>query len=116
MDPREGGLIETTAGPPPAPEETKRVTGRILVWDPPHVFEHEWRGRLSGDNVVRYELTADGEHATILDFTHRGLSVANTRGWVPGTHAFLDRLAAHLASEPLPDWNERHAEVAPAYT
>jgi uncharacterized protein YndB with AHSA1/START domain len=116
MDPREGGLIETIAGPPPAAEDAKRVTGRILVWDPPHVFEHEWHSRIVEDSVVRYELTADGDHATILDFTHRGMSVANTMGFIPGTHAFIDRLAAHLAAEPLPDWQERYSEVAPAYT
>lgn len=115
IDPREGGLIEIIPGPPPAPRPAKRVTGRILVWDPPHVFEHEWHSKLVEESVVRYELTADGEHATILNFTHRGLSLANTTGWIPGTHAFLDRLVAHLASEPLPDWNERYAQVASAY-
>jgi uncharacterized protein YndB with AHSA1/START domain len=115
IEPREGGLIEVVPGPPPAPEQTKRVTGRIQVWDPPRVFEHEWHSQLVEDSVVRYELTPDGEHATVLDFTHRGLTVANTRGWIPGTHAFIDRLAAHLASEPLPDWQARYDEVAPAY-
>jgi uncharacterized protein YndB with AHSA1/START domain len=115
IDARQGGTIETIAGPPPAAEAAKRMTGRILVWDPPYVLEHEWHQRIVDDSVVRYELTPDGEHATILQFTHRGLSVSNTMGFIPGTHAFFDRLEALLADEPLPDWQERYNEVAPSY-
>ena len=36
----------------------------------------------------------------------------NARGFLPGTHAFLDRLTAHLADEKLPNWSARYAEVA----
>jgi hypothetical protein len=90
------------------------VTGRILVWDPPHVFEHEWRQRIVEDSVVRYELTEDGD-GTLLTFTHTGLSVTNARGFIPGTHAVLDRLDAHLAGTPTPNWSNRYAEVAPSY-
>ncbi len=43
------------------------------------------------------------------------LSVTNARGFIPGTHAFFDRLEAHLAGGDLPDWSERYAEVAPSY-
>jgi Activator of Hsp90 ATPase homolog 1-like protein len=99
---------------PPAPVEQKRMTGRILVWDPPHVLEHEWRQRIVEDGVVRYELVEDGA-GTLLTFTHRGLSVPNAKGFIPGTHAFLDRLDAHLGGASLPDWSERYAETAPAY-
>ncbi|MET9632092.1 SRPBCC domain-containing protein [Lentzea sp. NPDC006480] len=103
---------------PPAPPEAKRVTGRILAWQPPTnghaVFEHEWRQRIVEDSVVRYELRTDGD-ATLLTFTHRGLSERNALGFVPGTHAFLDRLRAHLDEEELPGWSERYAEVAPSY-
>jgi uncharacterized protein YndB with AHSA1/START domain len=115
IDAREGGSIETDPSDPPAAEAAKRMTGRILVWDPPHVLEHEWHQRIVDDGVVRYELEEDGEHATILVFTHRGLSVSNTMGFMPGTHAFLDRLEAQLANEPLPGWQERYNEVAPSY-
>lgn len=99
---------------PPAPPERKRVTGRIVIWDPPYVLEHEWHQGPVDDGVVRYELTPEGE-ATVLTFVHRGLSVRNAQGYIPGTHAFLDRLEAHIAGEPLPGWNERYQEVAPAY-
>ncbi|ANZ36234.1 ATPase [Lentzea guizhouensis] len=103
---------------PPAPMEAKRVTGRILTWQPPEnghaVFEHEWHQRIVEDSVVRYELTADGDE-TVLTFTHRGLSERNAKGFAPGTHAFLDRAEAHLNGEQPPNWDERYAEVAPDY-
>ena len=37
------------------------------------------------------------------------------KGFIPGTHAFLDILAAHLAGTKLPRWGERYAEVESAY-
>ena len=43
VDAREGGLIDMVATGPPLPTEKKRMTGRILVWDPPRVLEHEWK-------------------------------------------------------------------------
>jgi hypothetical protein len=64
--------------------------------------------------MVRCELTRDGE-STVLTFTHSGLSVRNARGFIPGTHAFLDRLTAHLGGFELPAWSARYAELAPAY-
>ena len=77
------------------------MTGRIRVWDPPHVFEHEWNQQLLKDpeaGVVRYELSADGD-GTLLRFTHRGLGVRNATGFLPGTHAFLDRLPVSPADK-----------------
>jgi hypothetical protein len=99
---------------PPAPPDRKRMTGAILVWDPPKVLEHEWHQDIVGTGVVRYELAEQGS-GTVLTFTHRGLSVRNAHGFLPGTHAYLDRLAAHLAGAPLPGWLERYAEVAGEY-
>lgn len=112
------GQIVIEPEDPPAPPEAKRVTGRILTWQPPQdgraVFEHEWRQRIVEDSVVRYELRTEGDE-TVLTFTHRGLSERNARGFVPGTHAFLDRMQAHLNGEVPPNWQERYDEVAPAY-
>jgi uncharacterized protein YndB with AHSA1/START domain len=110
MDAREGGHVEMVATGPPLPDDVKRMTGRILVWDPPHVFEHEWRQPIVEDGVVRYELRPDGGH-TLLRFTHRGLGVRNASGFLGGTHAFLDRLEAFLAGHHLPDWATRKQEV-----
>jgi hypothetical protein len=100
---------------PPAPPAAKHMTGRIVVWDPPRVLEHTWHQAIVGETSVRYELEPEG-NATILTFTHSGLSIPNARGFIPGTHAFQDRLEAHLAGAPLPDWSARFAEVAPAYS
>ncbi|WP_028932975.1 SRPBCC family protein [Pseudonocardia spinosispora] len=114
IDPRVDGTIETVASEPPVPGEAKRMTGRILVWDPPFVFEHEWRQRIVEDSVVRYELARDGA-GTVLTFTHRGLGVRNAKGFAPGTHAFLDRLDACLAGTRPPGWSERYEKVAAGY-
>ncbi len=110
IDGREGGLIDMVADGPPLPPEQKRMTGRILVWDPPHVFEHEWKQPIVEDGTVRYELVPDGD-ATLLRFSHRGLGPRNAGGFRGGTHAFLDRLEAHLAGQALPDWTTRRLEV-----
>ena len=110
IEPREGGLIDMVASGPPLPPERKRMTGRILVWDPPNVLEHEWKQPIVEDGVVRYELTADGD-GTLLRFTHRGLGVRNASGFRGGTHAYLDRLEAYLAGDELPDWVQRRLEI-----
>jgi uncharacterized protein YndB with AHSA1/START domain len=110
IDAREGGMIEMVATGPPLPPERKRMTGRILVWNPPNVLEHEWKQPIVEDGVVRYELTADGD-GTLLRFTHRGLGVRNASGFLGGTHAFLDRLDAYLSGGELPNWTNRRQEV-----
>jgi uncharacterized protein YndB with AHSA1/START domain len=114
IDGRVGGPIEMMPTDPPAAPEQKRMTGTILAWDPPRLLEHEWRQGIVEDGTVRYELAEDGDH-TVLTFTHTGLSVRNAQGFIPGTHAFLDRLQAHLADAELPAWGERYQELAPQY-
>lgn len=115
VDGREGGLIDFVAGP-----SRLHVTGRILTWRPPEVFEHVWkvepRAELpSGeDAVIRWELQRDGG-GTILRLEHRRLNRETALGFAPGTHAFLDRLEAQLSGQPLPNWQERYNEVAPTY-
>ncbi len=115
IDGREGGSVDLLAGP-----SRLHVTGRILTWDPPWTFEHEWkvspRPELpSGeDGVIRWELSRDGG-GTILHLEHRKLNRQTALGFAPGTHAFLDRLSAHLGQESLPNWQERYQQVAPQY-
>jgi uncharacterized protein YndB with AHSA1/START domain len=111
IDPREGGAIDMVPTGPPLPPDRKRMTGRILVWDPPNVFEHEWHQPIVEQGVVRYELSADGD-GTLLRFTHRRLGVANARGFLPGTHAYFDRLEAYLAGRPIPTWMVRYGEIS----
>ena len=103
IDARKGGVIDMVPDGPPLPPDGKRMTGRILVWDPPHVFEHEWKQPIVEDGVVRYELSADGP-GTLLRFSHRGLGVRTGGGFRGGTHAYLDRLECFLAGAPIPDW------------
>ena len=114
VDGREGGTIEMVPAAPPMPADQKRMSGRILVWDPPHVFEHEWNQRIVEPGVVRYELRSDDSDppGTLLRFSHRSLGVRNANGFRPGTHAYLDRLEAHLAGDGIPDWQQRYREVA----
>lgn len=114
IEPRVGGAIDMIPADPPAPPKLKRMTGRILVWDPPKVLEHEWRQGIVEDGVVRYELVEEAG-GTVLTFTHRGLSVRNAKGFIPGTHAFLDRLEARLDGKPVPNWQARYDQVAPRY-
>jgi uncharacterized protein YndB with AHSA1/START domain len=114
IDGRPGGTIEMVAEGPPAPRAQRTIKGRILVWDPPRVLEHEWNQSLVEKSVVRYELAPEGD-STLLTFTHRGLGLANAKGYISGTHAFLDRLAAYLDGAELPNWQQRYAEVQQAY-
>jgi uncharacterized protein YndB with AHSA1/START domain len=115
IEPREGGTVELTAEGPPVPREMREITGRIRVWDPPRVFEHEWKQSLVGDTVIRYELTPDGD-ATTLRLTHSRLAEPDARGYISGTHAYLDRLEAHLEGSELPRWLERYGAVQPSYS
>ena len=123
IEPRDGGTITMMPEEPPAAPEAKQMTGRILTWQPPSgstkgartaVLEHEWRQRIVEDGVVRYDLSEDGG-STVLVFIHSGLSLRNAQGFIPGTHAFLDRLAAHLAAEEIPEWGRLYELLAPAY-
>jgi hypothetical protein len=77
-------------------------------------LEHEWRQRIVEDGVVRYELSEDGD-GTVLVFVHSGLSVRSAEGFIPGTHAFLDRLTAYLAAEEIPAWGRLYEMLAPSY-
>jgi hypothetical protein len=86
------------------------VAGGLLS----HTNRISSRQRIVEDGVVRYELSEDGDD-TLLVFIHSGLSVRNAQGFIPGTHAFLDRLATHLAAEEIPDWGRLYGLLAPAY-
>jgi len=115
IDGRKDGMVDLHSGP-----SQLHVAGRILTWDPPRVFEHEWkvapRPELpSGeDAVIRWELRRDGE-GTMLHLEHRNLNRETALGFAPGAHAFLDRLEAQLSRRPLPNWQERYSMVAPRY-
>lgn len=115
IDGRPGGSVDMVSGP-----SGFHWTGQILAWDPPRLYEYEWnidpRAELpAGErSIVRWEL-APAEGGTLLTLTHRRLTRGTALGFAPGTHAFLDRLAAILSQAPLPDWMQRYAEVKSGY-
>ena len=115
LEPWTGGTVEFRSGP-----SQLHITGQVLVWDPPRLLEHEWKvepgpGLPEGeDAVIRWQLDPDGS-GTLLRLTHRQLRRTTALGFAPGTHAFLDRLEAHLSGDPLPNWQERYTSVAGHY-
>lgn len=115
IDGRPGGSVDMVSGP-----ARFHWTGRILAWEPSRLYEYEWnvdpRPELpSGEKtVVRWELQPS-EGGTLLALTHRGLTQSTAFGFAPGTHVFLDRLAAHLDQAPMPDWMRSYGAVQHAY-
>ncbi|MDP9035680.1 MAG: SRPBCC domain-containing protein [Myxococcota bacterium] len=112
---RVGGRIEMVSGP-----AGYSSTGNILAWEPPRMLEYEWivapvpempRGEHA---IFRYELTPDGESTHVL-VTYRRVTKQTARGFLPGLHAFLDRLEAQLDGEVLPDWMHRFGELRAEY-
>jgi glyoxylase I family protein len=98
------------------------TTGRILVWDPPRVFEHEWHTAPhpqlpngEAEAVIRWELVRDGDSSTLLTLTFSRLTKAAGLRFVSGMHAFLDRLMAQLDQRPLPDWEKTHEAAKRLY-
>ena len=118
IEPHPGGRIEYVSSPDPIV-----WYGKILVWDPPRVYEHEfntdpdprWSDHIQAERTTaRWELDARGEF-TVLTLTFRGFTRRVATGFAPGTHAFLDRLEALLSRTPLPDWARRFEEIRPLY-
>lgn len=105
IDARLGGRIEMVSGP-----ARYHSTGSILEWDPPHLLEYEWNvapvpEMPHGERAVfRYELRAE-EGSTRLLVIYRRITRQTARGFLPGTHALLDRLEAQLDRRALPDWS-----------
>ena len=110
IDGRNGGTIDFVTGP-----AGFHTTGRILVWDPPRVFEHEWHTAPQpqlpdgeSEAFIRWELIRDGDSNTILNLTFSRLTKPTALRFASGMHAFLDRLTAQLDQRPLPDWEKTH--------
>ena len=117
IDGRNGGTIDFITAP-----AGFHTTGRILVWDPPHIFEHEWQiaphpDLPSGEPeaAIRWELMRDGDSNTILTLIFSRLTKSTAQGFAPGMHAFLDRLYAYLNGNMPPDWTQRYAAVKESY-
>ncbi len=112
---RVGGTIELVSGPP-----RYRSTGKILSWDPPRLLEYEWKvapvpEMPEGENAIfRYELVAE-RGSTRLFVTYRKITRRTAPGFLPGLHAFLDRLEAQLDGRPLPAFMTRFDELRAEY-
>ena len=50
-----------------------------------------------------------------MTVTYRRITRPVARGFLPGTHAFLDRLEAQLDGRPLPDWLALFGELRGQY-
>ena len=115
VDGREGGRLELVSGP-----AGYRSTGKILVGEPPRVLEYEWNvapvpEMPHGERAIfRYELTPEGDSTHVL-VTYRRITKQTARGFLPGLHAFLDRLEAQLDGRDLPDWMQRFDELRTVY-
>jgi uncharacterized protein YndB with AHSA1/START domain len=112
---RKGGSFEMVAGP-----AQYRAKGKVLIWDPPNVFEHEWKVPPvqemphGEDAIFRYELTRQGD-STLLIVTYRRITKQTALGFTPGAHVLLDRLEAQLDKKPLPNWETRFTEARTLY-
>lgn len=108
VDGRVGGRVDLVTGP-----SQVHATGRILAWDPPHLYEYEWNVPPDGTrlfpgerSVVRWELTPQ-EGGTVVVLTHRGLTKGTADVFRMGLPTFLERLECQLDGRPLPDWESR---------
>jgi uncharacterized protein YndB with AHSA1/START domain len=110
-----GGRIELVSGP-----SGYHSIGQILAWDPPRLLEYEWNvapvpEMPRGEHAIfRYALTPQGD-ATHMRVTYRRITRQTARGFLPGLHAFLDRLEAQLDGLPQPDFSQRFAEMRAEY-
>jgi uncharacterized protein YndB with AHSA1/START domain len=104
IDGRRGGSIDLVTG-----ADRVHTTGRILEWEPPRVYEYEWRVPPGGfvpkgeNGIVRWELTP-AHDGTLLVLTYRRLSRSTAARLARGYSLFLDRLAAQLDGTELPAW------------
>jgi len=112
---RVGGRIEMVSGP-----ARYRSSGAVLAWDPPRLLEYEWnvdpvpempRGERA---IFRWELTPEGGSTRVL-VVYRRITRETARGFLPGLHAFLERLEAQLDGRPLPDFLERFEALRADY-
>jgi uncharacterized protein YndB with AHSA1/START domain len=119
IDGRNGGTIDfvnTVSG--------FHTEGRILVWEPQRVFEHEWHiapnpSLPAGEPkaIIHWQLEKDGNsNNTLLTLNHSHLTRSTSQNFAPGWHAYLDRLEASLNNEVLPDWTQRFGAVKKAYS
>jgi len=111
IDPKEGGIFTVHSGP-------FTWYGPITVWDPPKQLQYEHNHEPvtampdGAQTVVTWTLTPK-DNGTELTFTQSGLTSID--GFAPGAHVILDRLAAFVGGEDMPDFGSRFGEVEHLY-
>jgi hypothetical protein len=84
------------------------------------VIEYEWNvapvsEMPRGEHAIfRYELTPQGDSTHVL-VTYRRITNRTARGFLPGLHAFLDRLEAQLDGRVEPEFMWRFTELRAKY-
>jgi uncharacterized protein YndB with AHSA1/START domain len=117
IDGKVGGRVDFRSGP-----FKIHVTGNILAWDPPRLFEHEWNVETqpefpNGERaIIRWEISPEEENASALKLTHIHLTQRTAQGFVHGAHVFLEMLDAYLGKRDLPNWEARVRELRSGYT
>jgi uncharacterized protein YndB with AHSA1/START domain len=90
------------------------VGGTITRREPGQSLSHGWDYGPDARSEVSWTL-GDGGNRTVLRLQHRGLPLDQARGYVPGWHAYLDRLASVLAGEQPGGFEELYTAAAQAY-
>ena len=98
------------------------VTGKVLVFEFYHLFEHEWHiapnqmfPKGESESIIRWHLKQGDKSETLLTVTHSNLTKSTALTFAPGWHAYLDRLEAILNNQVPPNWAHRFAEVKELY-
>ena len=106
---RDGGNMDIDFG------EDGLAGGVILELEPPRLLEYEWGFPGEPDSILRFELSPRND-GTMLVLEHRLLPGDQSVGYSAGWHAHLDHLAAVVAGRHPGSWDERFAELLPAYS
>lgn len=111
IDPKVGGIFTVHSGP-------FTWYGPITIWDAPKQFQYEHNHQPVAEmpdgaqTVVTWTLTPK-DNGTELTFTQSGLTT--TAGFAPGAHVVLDRLAAFVGGDAMPDFGSRFGEIEHLY-
>ena len=84
-------------------------------WEPPRLLELTWDYPGEGSSRLRVELTATGDGTTALVLDHDRLDDADPVDYGAGWHVELEYLDAYLNGTAKPDFDERYAQLRPAY-
>jgi uncharacterized protein YndB with AHSA1/START domain len=75
--------------------------GRVLIFDPPRVFEHSWRENAPPRALIRWSLEPDGD-SCVLTLTHRAGPPEDGPRAAAGWAGLIRSLACGLRGSPVP--------------